>query len=197
MTTTRRSSPDDPRSTNIPLFLITLPRSEKSQEIFRLPSLCHICIKVEMYKARNGLTQCHNCQQYAHAWANCKQAPCCLWCGGGNLHKECPEDNAASTPACYNCELAEGEKPHPANYRGCSHTKEELQRKRPQKTPKPQGRCSPPPSPLQACPSLQHSEVANSNNSPRHLRHLPYSRSRVPRPLHHSAGRAAFQGRQE
>jgi hypothetical protein len=32
--------------------------------------------------------------------------------------------------------LAEGEKPHPANYRGSSHTKEELQRERPQKSPK-------------------------------------------------------------
>jgi hypothetical protein len=47
MTTTRRSSPDDPKSIYLPLFLTTLPRSEKSQEIFRLPSLCHIVIKVE------------------------------------------------------------------------------------------------------------------------------------------------------
>jgi hypothetical protein len=49
-----------------------------------------------------------------------------MWCGGGHLHKECPEEgNAASTPACCNRKLAEGEKPHPSNYRGCSHAKEE------------------------------------------------------------------------
>jgi hypothetical protein len=53
------------------------------------------------------------------------------------MHKECPEkENAASTPACCNCQLAEGEKPHPANYGGCRHAKEELQKKKSQRTPK-------------------------------------------------------------
>jgi hypothetical protein len=137
MTTTRLSAPDDPKSSNLSLFLITLPRSEKSQEIFRLPSLCHNAIKVEAYRARNGLTQCHNCQQFGHVRANCKQPPRCLWCGGGHLHKECPEkDNSSSTPTCCNCRLAEGEKHQRPNYRGCSHATEELQRKRPQKSPK-------------------------------------------------------------
>jgi hypothetical protein len=56
-----------------------------------------------------------------------------LWCGGGHLHKECPEKgNTDSTPACCNCKLAEGEKPHPSNYRGCSHAKEEIRRRRSQ-----------------------------------------------------------------
>jgi hypothetical protein len=137
MTTTRRSSPEDPKISNLPLFLITLPRTAKSQEIFRLPNLCHIAIRVEAYRAQSSLTQCHNCQQFGHVWANCKQPPRCLWCGGGHLHKECPEKgNTTSTPACCNCRLAEGEKPHPANYRGCRHAKEELQKKKTQKSPK-------------------------------------------------------------
>jgi hypothetical protein len=136
MTTTRRSSTEDPNISNQPLFLITLPRTAKSQETFRLPNLCHIAIRVEAYRAQSSLTQCHNCQQFGHVWANCKQPPRCLWCGGGHLHKECPEKgNTASTPACCNCRLAEGEKPHPANYRGCRHAKEELQKKKTQKSP--------------------------------------------------------------
>jgi hypothetical protein len=73
------------------LILITLPRTAKSQEIFRLTALCHIAIRVEAYRAQNCLMQCHNCQQFGHVWANCKQPPRCLWCGGGHLHKECPE----------------------------------------------------------------------------------------------------------
>jgi hypothetical protein len=180
MTTIRRSSPEDPKITNPFLFLITLPKTAKSQEIFRLPSICHITIKVEVYRAQNCLTQCHNCQQFGHVWANCKQPPRCLWCGGGHLHKDCPEnDNASFTPACCNCKLAEGEKSHTANYRGCSHAKDELQRKRTQKPPRPQeGECSSPLSPLQACHSLQHSEVANSSNSSsQHLRHRPQPRA--------------------
>jgi hypothetical protein len=61
-----------------------------------------------------------------------------LWCGGGHLHKDCPEkDNVTSTPACCNCQLAEGEKPHPANYRGCKLAKEEMRKRKPQGAPKP------------------------------------------------------------
>jgi hypothetical protein len=119
------------------LILITLPKTSKSQDIFRLNSLCYIAIKVEAYKAQNGLTQCYNCQQFGHVWANCKQPPRCLWCGGDHLHKECPEKGrAASTPACCNCKFLEGEDHYPANYRGCRHEEEELQKKNTQRAPK-------------------------------------------------------------
>jgi hypothetical protein len=137
MSGTRRSTSEGSVPRNLPLFLITLPRTEKSKEIFHLKALCYIVIRVEAYRAQSDLTQCHNCQQFGHVWANCKQPPRSLWCGGGHLHKECPEkDNAASTPACCNCQLAEGEKPHPANYRGCRHAREELQRRKAQRAPK-------------------------------------------------------------
>jgi hypothetical protein len=61
-----------------------------------------------------------------------------LRCGGGHLHKECPETQKEnSTPNCCNCKLKEGEQPHPSNYRGCSHVKEESLRRRSQRsTPK-------------------------------------------------------------
>jgi hypothetical protein len=137
MTSTRRSPSEGSLRRNLPLFLITLPRTAKSQEIFCLTGLCHITIRVEAYRAQSGLTQCHNCQQFGHVWANCRQPPRGLWCGGGHLHEECPErENAAYTPACCNCQLAEDEKPHPTNYWGCKHVREELQRKRSQRTPK-------------------------------------------------------------
>jgi hypothetical protein len=135
MSTTRRSQGS---STSLPLFLITLPRLEKSQEIYKLTSLCYIAIKVELYKLQSGLTQCHNCQQFGHIWANCRQPPCCLWCGGGHLHRECPEKGKEdSTPACCNCKLSDGEQPHPLNYRDCSHAKEEMRRRKIPRTPNP------------------------------------------------------------
>jgi hypothetical protein len=137
MTNTRRSPPEESKTTNLPIFLVTLPRTAKSQEIFHLPSLCHIAIRVEAHRSHSAFMQCHNCQQFGHVWANCKQPPCCLWCGDGHLHKECLEkENTASTPACCNCNLQEGEKPHPANYRGCRHAKDELLKKKSQRTPK-------------------------------------------------------------
>jgi hypothetical protein len=134
--TTRRSPSEGTR--DLPLFLITLPRTAKSQEVFKPNNLCHISIKVEAYRAQSGLMQCHNCQQFGHVWANCRQPTGCMWCGGGHLRKDCPEkENTSSTLVCCNCQLVEGEKPHPANYRGCSHAKEELQKKKLQRAPKP------------------------------------------------------------
>jgi hypothetical protein len=134
MTTSRRSPSQETAARNLHLFLITIPRRAKSQEILKLQYLCHISIRVEAYRVQSGLTQCHNCQQFGHVWANCRQPPRCMWCGVGHLNKECPEmENPGSTPACCNCRLAEGEK---TNYWGCSHAKEELQKKKLQKAPK-------------------------------------------------------------
>jgi hypothetical protein len=126
----------------MPLFLVTLIRNAKSQEIFKLNSLNHIITTVESYMAQTGLKQCCNYQNFGHVRTNCKQPPRCLWCGGGHLHRECPEKtNTESTPRCCNCTLLERENPHPASYRGCSHEKGELQRRRAQRAPKgPSGR---------------------------------------------------------
>jgi hypothetical protein len=98
MTTTHRSTSEDPNKCNLPLFLITLPRNENSQDIFKLTGLCHISIRVEAYKNQTGLTQCYNCQKFVHA--NCNQPSPCMCCGCGHLHKECPEKaNNTSAPA--------------------------------------------------------------------------------------------------
>jgi hypothetical protein len=115
-------------------YLVTLARNVKSHEMFQLNGLNHIIIKVESSRAQTGLMQCYNCQNFA--WANCKQPPHCLWCSGGHLHKECLEKtNKESTPNCCIGTLA-GERPHPVSYRGCSHAKGGLQRRRAQRAPK-------------------------------------------------------------
>jgi hypothetical protein len=49
---------------NIPLFLITSPRTSKFKEIMKLGSLCHTAIRVGAYKDQTGHTQCYNCQQF-------------------------------------------------------------------------------------------------------------------------------------
>jgi hypothetical protein len=134
-TSTRRSPSQDPKHTNLPLYLVTFPRTENSQDIVKLTGLCHISIKVEAYRNQNGLTQCYNSQKFSPVWVNCSQPPRCMWCGGGHLHKDCPEiENESSTPSCCNCKLLDGEKLLPSNYRGCSHAREEIRRRRTQKT---------------------------------------------------------------
>jgi hypothetical protein len=66
MTSTRQSQSEERPTKNLTLFLNTLPRTAKSQEIFRLTALCHIAIRVEVYRAQNGLMHCHNSQQFGH-----------------------------------------------------------------------------------------------------------------------------------
>jgi hypothetical protein len=64
-----------------------------------------------------------------------------MWCGGGHLHKECPEkSNTASVPTCCNCKLVDREEPHTSNYRGCRSAKEE-RRKREGRRERPQLPC--------------------------------------------------------
>jgi hypothetical protein len=133
MMTTRWSPSDGTANRNLYLFFITLPKTANSQEIFNLPRLCNISIKVETYTSQTGLTQCHNSQQFGQVWANCRQLTRCFCFGDGHLHEYPEKENAASTPACCNCRLAEGEKVHPANYRGCRHA---TTKRKTQRTPK-------------------------------------------------------------
>jgi hypothetical protein len=89
MITTCYSPPEESKIINLPLFLVTLPRSAKFQEIFILQSVCHIAIRVEAYRDRNGLSQFHNCQQFGHVWQTASKHPAA--CGAeGSPTQEVP-----------------------------------------------------------------------------------------------------------
>jgi hypothetical protein len=107
MTANCRSSAKE----QLPLFLITLPRTAKSQDIFALSSLCRIAIKVEPYKTQNALTQCYNCQKFDHVRAllvMSGQPPVQgLWRA---------REHFFSTDML-KCQLTVGETAHPYNYR--------------------------------------------------------------------------------
>jgi hypothetical protein len=114
MSATRQSPAEETSTVNLPLFLITLPRTSKTQEIFKLTSICHIAVRAEVCKAHTGLMQCYTCQKFSHVWANCKQPPHFMWCGGGHLHKEWLEKgNAASLSTCCNWKLVDKDDSHP------------------------------------------------------------------------------------
>jgi hypothetical protein len=75
MTATRRTPNEQTHVELLPLFLVTLTRNIKSQEMLKLNNLNDSIIKAELYRAQIGLTQCYNCQNFGHVWANCKQPP--------------------------------------------------------------------------------------------------------------------------
>jgi hypothetical protein len=76
-------TPEGVTQTLLPPSLIKFARNKKSQEIFKLTTLYNIIIKVEVYKSKNGLTQCFSCQHFGHISVYCKQPPRCLWGEGG------------------------------------------------------------------------------------------------------------------
>jgi hypothetical protein len=52
MTATRPKPPEESKLINLPLFLVTLQRTAKSQENFRLSSLCYIAIREGLIEPR-------------------------------------------------------------------------------------------------------------------------------------------------
>jgi hypothetical protein len=73
MTAVRRAPHGQTHVEPLPLFLVALTRNIKSQQTFKLNSLNHIIIKVEIYITQPGLMQCYKCQNFGHVWTNCKQ----------------------------------------------------------------------------------------------------------------------------
>jgi hypothetical protein len=159
----------------LPLIFVTLTRNVKSQEIFQLNGLSNIIVKVESYRAQTGLTQYYNCQNFGHVWANCKQpldvsGAVVATCIGNAPEKR----NTESTPSCCDCNLVEGEKPHPASYRGCGHVKGGPQRRSAKRAPKGfSGRaCYSLSSPHQNSPMQLHCVKTLNNSNHRHRRQM-------------------------
>lgn len=106
---------------NLPLFLVELPKHEKSYEIYNYKFLLQLKIKIEEYKGRKGIPQCHNCQGFFHAQANCNKPPRCVKCAQNHHTRDCTKPRE-TPPKCYNCG---GE--HPANFTGCPNFPTETQ----------------------------------------------------------------------
>lgn len=97
----------------LPLFLVTLPHTQESKQIYNLPDILRLRVRIESYRGRRGPTQCHRCQGFFHTQSGCRHKPRCVKCGQEHLSYECrkPRDTPAQ---CANCS---GD--HPANFRNC------------------------------------------------------------------------------
>jgi hypothetical protein len=137
MSTNRRSPSEGTLTKNLLLFLITLSRTAKSQEIFRLTALYHIAIRVRATGLRTALRTAKTTKQFGPVWANCKQPPRCLWCGGwphaqrvSRERELCLHSSMLQLPVC-------GERETPSyQLSGLQTRKGELQNKKLQRTPK-------------------------------------------------------------
>jgi hypothetical protein len=91
---TAHRSPEGTTFLTLPLFLVTLPRTTKFQDLFKLSNLCHISIKVESYKSLNALTSATTARRLATSGLIANNLPNACDVGGGHLHKDCPERGA-------------------------------------------------------------------------------------------------------
>ncbi|GFX90519.1 nucleic-acid-binding protein from transposon X-element [Trichonephila clavipes] len=100
-------------NTNMPLFLVTLPKCPESKGIFNIKTIGFFRVAVEPLNKSTMPPQCYRCQEFFHHSRFCARAPKCLKCSGGHLTSECTK--SAKAPAkCANCSG-----PHPANFSGC------------------------------------------------------------------------------
>ncbi|GBP11391.1 Nucleic-acid-binding protein from transposon X-element [Eumeta japonica] len=136
-----------------PLWLVfaVLPRTEEAKNIFNnLNMVCGLSgIRVEAPHEKGGLGQCHRCQLYGHAAANCQADPRCVKCLVPHWTRECPRTReSGEKPSCVNC-LQQ----HTANYRGCPKAPKFISHNRPNPN-RPKGRPVAPPRDLNNFPDL-------------------------------------------
>ncbi|GBP67561.1 Nucleic-acid-binding protein from transposon X-element [Eumeta japonica] len=82
-------------------------------------------IRVENPHKKGSPGQCHHCQRYGHASANCHAQPRCVKCLVPHWTKECPlTKESAEKPSCVNCGAN-----HTANYKGCPKAPKVIPRK--------------------------------------------------------------------
>jgi hypothetical protein len=89
---------------------------------------------MEAYRAQNGLTQQPDVSSSATSEQTAKSSPLLVVRMGALAQGVPRERKYIFHPNMLQLRLAEGENPHPANYRGCRHAKEEMQRKKSQRT---------------------------------------------------------------
>lgn len=96
----------------IPLFLITLPRTDKS--IYEITNLIGLSITIENLKASAHVGQCDRCQRYGHSQSHCNAQQKCVKCGRDHWAADCLLIKGTNEPTCANCGG-----PHVASYRRC------------------------------------------------------------------------------
>ncbi|GBP29736.1 Nucleic-acid-binding protein from transposon X-element [Eumeta japonica] len=103
--------------------------TEEAKNIFNnLNRVCGLSgIRVGAPHKKGGPGQCHRCQLYGHAAANCHADPRCVKCLVPHWTRECPRTReSGKKPSCVNCL-----RQHTANYRGCSKAPKFISHNRP------------------------------------------------------------------
>ncbi|GFU79598.1 RNA-directed DNA polymerase from mobile element jockey [Trichonephila clavipes] len=97
----------------MPLFLITLDKTEQNRAAYHVTDIGYMKVKVEALRPKYGPPQCFRCQGFFHSSRFCTRAPRRVKCAGAHLAKECTKPIEQKSKCC----LCEGE--NPASFLGC------------------------------------------------------------------------------
>ncbi|GFU75999.1 nucleic-acid-binding protein from transposon X-element [Trichonephila clavipes] len=97
-------------NTNMPLFLVTLPKNPDNQGIFNITNIGFFRVHAEPLNKSNMPPQCYRCQEFYHHSRFCNRAPRCLKCSGRPSHLRLQKPNKAPAK-CANCSG-----PHPCKF---------------------------------------------------------------------------------
>nr|CAH7757711.1 unnamed protein product [Callosobruchus chinensis] len=81
----------------MPLIVVILPKTEKSQQVFNEHEVLGLSIRVEVQKNSRLIGQCHRCQKYGHAQSYCTASPKCLKCAQDHMTHLCPQTGQEET----------------------------------------------------------------------------------------------------
>lgn len=97
-----------------PLYLVVTTSDMTLKQIQQnIKAIMYTRVSWERHINKKLLTQCHRCQGWGHATANCNRNPKCLKCASDHQTTDCTKKK--ETPAkCVNCGGA-----HPANATSC------------------------------------------------------------------------------
>ncbi|GFT83993.1 nucleic-acid-binding protein from transposon X-element [Trichonephila clavipes] len=100
----------------LPIYMVGVRRTEMAQNIYDVKNVCYLCVTVDPFQRKPGVTQCYNCNYFNHSSKNCKMNPRCLKCGKNHRRGECEIKEKIENPKYINC----NEDGHVASLRSCS-----------------------------------------------------------------------------
>lgn len=102
------------KGTRYPAYLVVTSAETTIKRIEAVRYISYTKVRWERHYNSKMIIQCHRCQAWGHATANCNAVPKCLKCAATHLTRDCTKD--PNLPAkCVNCGGA-----HPANNTTCS-----------------------------------------------------------------------------
>ncbi|GFU55953.1 nucleic-acid-binding protein from transposon X-element [Trichonephila clavipes] len=87
----------------LPIFMVEVRRNETAQDIYEVNNICYLCVTIDLFRRKQGVTQCYNCNFFNHSSKNCKMNPRCLKCGENHRTGECAIKEKIEKPICINC----------------------------------------------------------------------------------------------